>query len=274
MPELPEVETICRGLRQRIDAPSIIKAVQLNCGDFRVKVRPEEVQCLIGKKILQIRRRAKYLLFELEDYILVNHLGMTGTWRDFDPENVQKHDHFIIKFKNGKGLVFNDPRRFGLIQVLSRNQEKTWVASQRLGPEPLQNSEFNKVYLYEVSRLKKNKVKTWLMDQSVVVGVGNIYASEVLFRAGVSPIRTTNTLTKNECEKICHEVKLVLEQALQKGGSSLRDYYQASGQQGQFQREFQVYNRKGESCMKCKARKVENTIITGRSSYWCPGCQK
>ncbi len=271
MPELPEVETVCRGLEKILQNKPVIKRVRLLRKDLRFPIPPRLPRALSGEVIIGVRRRAKYLLFDTESVILLNHLGMTGSWRLLARnEELGKHDHCLIELADGRVLAFRDPRRFGLLDLIKPGQEAVHPRLKDLGVEPLDG--FSAELLLVKSRKRKVPIKVLLMNQKIVVGIGNIYASEVLFRAGVRPTRSSGTLTRGECARIVEAVKKVLVSAIRAGGSSIRDYRNLGGEEGGFQDQHLVYERAGEPCSICKTA-IKSKVMAGRSTYWCPRCQ-
>lgn len=275
MPELPEVETVKRGLNEVLHigkrkSPKITKVTRRR-ENIREVIPKSLEKDLVGRKILSITRRAKYLIFEFENGFLLNHLGMTGCWRVCEKGDVKNHDHFLMHLEKNKVLAYNDPRRFGLVTWCKANVE-SHKKIKDLGPEPLDNV-FNADYLFAKTRKVKTNIKTFLMNQKTVVGVGNIYASEALFSAGVRPQRLAHKVTRAECEKVVAETKVVLENAIKAGGSTISDFKQAGGESGYFQHQFHVYGKKGEACCKCK-KQIKQLVLGGRSSFYCPQCQK
>lgn len=276
MPELPEVETVKRSLEKvlQLPTPQRIHTIVLYRKNLRFAMpSAKKLQELFQSDILTIKRRAKYLIFETNrSQKFISHLGMTGTWRwvqgmnEMDFRKIkQTHDHISIQFEAGL-LVFNDPRRFGIFDYFDSKY------FDHLGPEPLETS-FNAEYLFAKTRGKSANVKSFIMNQEVVVGVGNIYASEALFRAGIRPTKMASRVTFRQCEELVFQIQKVLREAIKKGGSTISDFSHVDEQSGYFQHSFQVYDRQGEPCVKCKT-KIKNTILSGRSSYWCPSCQK
>ncbi|HVK60716.1 MAG TPA: bifunctional DNA-formamidopyrimidine glycosylase/DNA-(apurinic or apyrimidinic site) lyase [Bdellovibrionales bacterium] len=271
MPELPEVETVRRGLEEIVAKRPRIKKIRLLRKDIRFAIPRKLPQFFEGERIVGIRRRAKYLLIDTEHRSLLSHLGMTGSWRVLQGD-LDKHDHFLIELEDGRTLAFRDPRRFGIIDFVERGAEETHVRLKHLGPEPLDESAFTTDLFFKRSRKRKSAIKVFLMDQETVVGVGNIYASEVLFRSRVKPTKLTGKITKDEASRIVSNVRLVLEEAIEAGGSSISDYRKADGESGAFQDRFMVYDRKGEPCRVCKGP-IRSKVIGGRSTFWCPRCQ-
>lgn len=287
MPELPEVETLRRGLMPWIEGQKIV-GVQLNRPDLREPLPARMAARLTGARLLALRRRAKYLLADLSSgEVMLLHLGMSGRvllsgqalsaapLANYYHEHpaAQKHDHVVMDFENGVRLTFNDPRRFGLIDLFSAGAEVGHPRLAHLGPEPLA-PEFDGPALAARLKGKKGPVKPVLMDAGVLAGVGNIYASEALFRAGIHPERAAGGLSARECQRLAGAIRDVLEAALEAGGSSLRDFQQADGALGLFQHRFQVYDQEGAACQKprCKGQ-IAKIVQSGRASYFCPKCQ-
>ncbi len=274
MPELPEVETVRKGLNKllKLNKNSSFKVVKLEFLrlNLRNKMPKAKLRRLEGQILQPIVRRAKYLLFPTNKGILLNHLGMTGYWRLFDGE--QKHDHFKIHLSGGQVLVYNDPRRFGVIDFVDVNKESQSMWLKHLGPEPLLKS-FNANYLFESIKLRKAPIKNLIMDQKIVVGVGNIYASEALFLSKVNPMHPGGKLSKKRCAKLVESIKNILEQALKAGGSTIKDFKQAGGESGYFARQLKVYGRSGLTCTSCKAI-IKSKVLGGRNTFWCEACQK
>ncbi|MAE75122.1 MAG: DNA-formamidopyrimidine glycosylase [Bdellovibrionaceae bacterium] len=271
MPELPEVETVRRGLAELVAPNDFIKTVRVHRRDLRFPVPFRFEQSLAGQKIVGFRRRAKYLLWELDRGVFLSHLGMTGTWRR-NPSNSKLHDHLELQLGSGDRFVYNDPRRFGFVDYLEKPdwEDSKWF--RHLGPEPIDRSRFTGDHLYQRSRGKSTSLKAFLMDQRNVVGVGNIYASEALFLAGLRPTRKAGRLTKAQALSLVEEVHAVIQKAIEAGGTTLKDFRQAGGETGYFQQQLHVYGREGEACGVC-AVAIENVTITGRSSFFCPNCQ-
>ncbi|MEK7356910.1 MAG: bifunctional DNA-formamidopyrimidine glycosylase/DNA-(apurinic or apyrimidinic site) lyase, partial [Bdellovibrionota bacterium] len=247
--------------------------VRLTRKDIRFKIPKDFVAALEGHRFLGVRRRAKYLLFDTDDAILLSHLGMTGSWRVAEPNDESIHDHCFIELADGRTLVFRDPRRFGVLDLIRKAKHGKHKLLDHLGPEPLDEEVFNAQTLFEASRKRKVAVKVFIMNQEVVVGVGNIYASEALFRAKIPPRKAAGRLTKDECERLVNSIREVLRDAIRAGGSSIQDYRQASGESGSFQDSHRVYDRHDKPCVNC-GTKIRSRVMGGRSTYWCPTCQK
>lgn len=269
MPELPEVEVSRLGISPHLIGNSIQQVVVRN-PNLRWPV-PDEVRHLNNVIITNVRRRAKYLLIDTENGSIVLHLGMSGKLRVINADfPVQKHDHIDIVLNTGACLRFNDPRRFGACLWQSTNESLSQLNG--LGPEPL-SDEFTDRRLYELSRNKKGPVKNFIMDNSVVVGVGNIYACESLFMAGIDPRRAAGNISAARYKVLFGCIRKVLEQAIEQGGTTLKDFAQTDGKPGYFAQELAVYGRKGEACVRCDGE-VKSKVIGQRNTFFCPKCQK
>ncbi|MDX2072953.1 MAG: bifunctional DNA-formamidopyrimidine glycosylase/DNA-(apurinic or apyrimidinic site) lyase [Alphaproteobacteria bacterium] len=274
MPELPEVETVVRGLSASITG-SRIRAVRLRRKDLRFPFPRGFAAALAGARILGVSRRAKYLLFTLDnDYSIISHLGMSG--RFIIPalvagSGLSKHDHVIITLDDGRTLIYNDPRRFGVMTLVKTADATRHPLLRNLGPEPL-SSDFTASYLKAELLRRKGAVKPVLMDQKLVVGVGNIYASEALFLAGIDP-RMSAPKAAPEAALLVKSIRKVLRDAIASGGSSLRDFVHISGESGYFQHRFNVYGREGEPCFACKTP-LRGIRQAGRATFYCPKCQR
>ena len=272
MPELPEVETTRRGLEKTVRGQKIVH-VHVRRHDLRSAIPKNFAKAITGCIIREVRRRAKYLLIDLDSgKIILAHLGMSGSFTvqkkaGFTPRT---HDHVVIELKNNMLMVFNDPRRFGMIDVISSDNEATHTLLKNLGPEPLQK-EFNSAYLMQQLAKRKGPIKPVLMDQKLVVGVGNIYASEALYSSQISPFVPACELA-NKAPEIIRAIRTTLKAAINSGGSTLRDYVGVRNEGGYFQHEFKVYGRDGKPCFRC-ATMIETTVQAGRATYWCPQCQ-
>lgn len=271
MPELPEVETTRRGLAPHVcDRP--IAAVTVRERRLRWLVPAGLAGCLVGRSFRALRRRAKYLLFDAGDGTLLVHLGMSGSLRLLAAAApAGRHEHLDIVFSDGSMLRLRDPRRFGaVLWAPGRAEDHRLLAG--LGPEPL-GPDFHGAYLYQRSRGRRVAVKAFLMNQAIVVGVGNIYASEALFRAGIHPGRAAGRISRARYGGLADAVRETLDQAIAAGGTSLRDFVDGSGNPGYFVQELAVYGRAGEACPAC-GRPLAQAVIGQRSSFWCPGCQR
>jgi formamidopyrimidine-DNA glycosylase len=274
MPELPEVETIRRGLAVQLIGRSITE-VRVRQAQLRHLVDVSALQTqVVGLTITAVERRAKYLLMHLwPDRVLVWHLGMTGRlWVGPPIGHDAKHDHVIVHLGPDLEMRFHDPRRFGMCFLTTIVDLPHHPRMQHLGPEPL-SSAFTSLYLLERSRGLRKPVKNFLMDATVVVGVGNIYASESLFLAGLRPTREVGRLRYGHWERLCTAVKQVLQAALDNHGTTLSDYVDSTGRQGEFQNHLLVYGREGELCQR-DGRRIKRLVQAGRSSFYCPGCQR
>ena len=293
MPELPEVETVRRGLQPVMEGAKIVKA-EARRADLRFPFQPDFVARLQGQVVTGLGRRAKYLMADLASGdVLLMHLGMSGSFRVIKRDNAMQpgefhhprgkdtaHDHVLFRMSSGADIVFNDPRRFGYMKVIARNALDEEPLLRGLGPEPLGN-EFDAAMLAHACAGKITSLKAALLDQRVVAGLGNIYVCEALHRAHLSPRRLASTLATRKHEPTDHAERLVgaihtvLNDAIKAGGSSLRDHRQTSGELGYFQHSFKVYDREGEKCTtpRCGGT-IKRFTQNGRSTFWCPKCQK
>ena len=270
MPELPEVETTRRGLLPHV-AGRRVEHVLLRRPDLRWPIPREVEELLPEQRIDGIRRRAKYLLLDTAAGNALLHLGMSGSLRVLpDDTPVRAHDHVDIALDSGRVLRFNDPRRFGCLLWQAPGQVHPLLAE--LGPEPL-SDEFDGDYLFARSRGRSAPVKTFLMDQAVVVGVGNIYAAEALFMAGISPLREAGKVSRARYAALADAVKAILVHAIGRGGTTLRDFINPDGAPGYFEQELLVYGRAGEACRQC-GRVLKQAAIGQRASVWCGHCQR
>lgn len=269
MPELPEVETTLRGLKPHLQDQRI-SAVAVRESRLRWPV-PAAVRQAAGQRLVQMRRRGKYLLFELEKGGFIIHLGMSGSLRLAAGEAPRKHDHFDIELANGKCLRFNDPRRFGAFLWVDGDLD-AHVLIRHLGPEPLSPA-FTPEHLYERSRGRKTAVKNFIMNGQVVVGIGNIYASESLFMAGIHPRRAAGRVSLARYAGLREAIRDVLGRAIREGGTTLRDFVGAEGAPGYFAQQLLVYGRAGLGCFQCGGA-IRQAVIGQRSSYYCPVCQR
>ena len=283
MPELPEVETVRRGLAPAMTGQVIVRA-QINRPDLRWPFPPRMAERLNRQTVLGLRRRSKYLLADLSSgESLLIHLGMSGRILiSGDPLGhfvhdhpvPEKHDHVILYMDSGARITFNDPRRFGAMDLLATSQAESHTLLLRIGPEPLGNA-FYAPYLAAALAGRNTPIKSALLDQRIVAGLGNIYVCEALFRAGLSPRRKAKNVSVTRVAALVPIIRDVLSEAIEAGGSSLRDFRQADGELGYFQHRFDVYGREGEACRKqgCDAR-IARVVQSGRSSFYCPACQR
>jgi formamidopyrimidine-DNA glycosylase len=293
MPELPEVETVRRGLQPVMEGERIVKA-EARRKDLRFPFQKDFVARLTGQTVTSLGRRAKYLMADLASGdVLLMHLGMSGSFRVIEGEDTKTpgkfhhprsgdraHDHVVFHMSSGAAIVFNDPRRFGYMKIIARRALDDEPLLSGLGPEPLGN-EFDAAMLARSCANKKTTLKAALLDQRVVAGLGNIYVCEALFRSLLSPRRLAATLATKKAEPTDHAKRLVdaihavLNQAIKAGGSSLRDHRQTSGELGYFQHSFQVYDREGEKCQTAGCGGIVRRFTqNGRSTFWCPKCQR
>lgn len=273
MPELPEVETVRAGLAPQLLGRRITR-LQLMRPNLRIPFPGNLTESLEGAEILALERRAKYLLMHTNRaQTTIIHLGMSGKMllHPAAINDYHAHDHVIMSLSDGQMLVFNDARRFGLWTLAETPQMAAHPLLAHLGPEPL-DAAFDSAYLYAALQRRNGEIKPVIMDQKLVVGVGNIYASEALFMARIHPQRTANSLNKTECSRLVECIKTVLHAAIRSGGSTLRDYVRSSGEMGYFQHHFAVYGKAGRPCEHCQSP-VTQITQTGRSSFFCPQCQ-
>ena len=284
MPELPEVETICRGLEPAISG-KVITAVQQRRKDLRVPFPKNLKGKLEGRAILYIRRRAKYIVIGLGSAVsnqtveatLIIHLGMSGRIIIArEPYTPEKHDHLLLSFKGGTCIVLNDPRRFGMVLYNKGEDIEALQSFHKMGPEPLGNH-FHGESLYEALQKRSTSIKNALLNQHVVAGLGNIYVCEALFLAGIHPEENTRNISNRKADKLVRAIRDVLRQAIKAGGSTLKDYRKADGSLGYFQYAFAVYDREGQACPNCTCRAKEKVIRiqqAGRSTFFCAKKQK
>ncbi|WP_020594523.1 bifunctional DNA-formamidopyrimidine glycosylase/DNA-(apurinic or apyrimidinic site) lyase [Kiloniella laminariae] len=283
MPELPEVETVMRGLRPSLEGRLFRKVIQRR-DKLRFPLPENFAQRITGRRVVKLARRAKYVLIYLDDgMVFFFHLGMSGRMTilprvtsgeqrpDLDP-----HDHVIFETDEGEEIRYCDPRRFGMMDLVAEADLFQHKAFRDIGPEPLGNG-FNGPIFSDRLKNKKNSIKAALLDQRVVAGIGNIYACEALYLSRISPERSAGSVQGAEADLLATTIKSVLTRAIEAGGSSLRDYVQATGELGYFQHSWAVYGREGEPCRQC-GEETEASVITrvqqsGRSTFFCPGCQ-
>lgn len=285
MPELPEVETVRRGLAPALVGKRIARA-RTRRPDLRFPFPARFAARLKGRRVDALERRAKYMLAHLDDgNVWITHLGMTGRWSILGAERQPgdfyyseppdpAHTHVVIEMEQGARLEFNDPRRFGYMDLIAEDALEAHPWFKGIGPEPLGN-EFHLPYMKRVLAHKKTSIKAALLDQRIVAGLGNIYVVEALHRAGIAPTKEAGRIAAVRLERLYHAIRAVLEEAIEAGGSTISDYANADGAQGGFQHRFGVYNREGQRCANpaCGGTIVRATH-GGRSSFWCPRCQR
>jgi formamidopyrimidine-DNA glycosylase len=282
MPELPEVETVRCGLLPVMESQIITRA-EVNRPDLRWPLPERMAARLQGQRVLALRRRSKYILADLASgETLLIHLGMSGrmlisgaqvgSFHHHHPAP-QKHDHVVLHMSGGARITFNDARRFGAMDLMPTEDAENHPLLASLGPEPLGN-DFNESYLEAQLKGRKTPIKSALLDQRIVAGLGNIYVCETLYRARISPLRLAGSLPAKAVAGLVPLIRTVLSEAIEAGGSSLRDYRQADGELGYFQHSFQVYGREGQPCATAGCTgTVQRSVQSGRSSFWCPSCQ-
>ncbi len=270
MPELPEVETTCRGIAPYVEGQQV-HSIIVRQAKLRWPI-PLSLHELEGKKILSVRRCAKYILLQSTNGCAILHLGMSGSLRIIDASLApEKHDHIDIVLSTGKAIRLRDPRRFGAV-LWTRDDPLQHKLLSKLGSEPLSDA-FNAKFLYKMSRKRRVSVKQFIMNAQVVVGVGNIYASESLFMAGISPEIVAGNISLARYQKLVDSIKIVLASAIEQGGTTLRDFIQVEGKPGYFQQQLNVYARSGEKCSTCDTL-IKKITQGQRSSFYCPLCQK
>ena len=289
MPELPEVEVVKKSLEKSI-INLTIKNVKIYDRNLRYKVKNSETNKLIGLKFKKILRRSKYLLFYFDNNIvMIIHLGMTGKFFIMNKRKKKrdtgfhhnscdklddKHDHIVFTLTNELRLIYNDVRKFGFVKLTDKNNLQKNLHLKYLGPEPLEKS-FNFQYFKKYLKGKKRTIKNLLMDQKFVAGLGNIYVNEVLFFSEIKPKRKINTLQDIELKKIIANVKTILKKAIEFGGSSIKNFSGTTGKNGSFQQFFGVYGKEGKNCSNTDCKKIiKRIVLSNRSSFYCPKCQK
>ena len=283
MPELPEVETVRRGLAPAMEGQRITRA-QVNRPDLRWPFPSNMAGRLTGARVLALRRRSKYILADLDTReSLLIHLGMSGRMLvsgdplgQFVHEHPapEKHDHVVLDMENGARITFNDPRRFGAMDLMPTTTAEAHPLLASIGPEPLGNG-FSESHLVAVLKGRSMPIKSALLDQKIVAGLGNIYVCEALYRGGIHPSRRVNRIAERRIAALVPIIRAVLSEAIEAGGSSLRDFRQADGELGYFQHSFDVYGREGAPCKTpgCGDR-IRRIVQSGRSSFYCPTCQR
>ncbi|MDG4552175.1 MAG: bifunctional DNA-formamidopyrimidine glycosylase/DNA-(apurinic or apyrimidinic site) lyase [Candidatus Contendobacter sp.] len=271
MPELPEVETVRRGLAPHLTG-QVVTGVVVRQPRLRWPV-PEELSTqLPGQTIRRVERRAKYLLLRTDAGTAILHLGMTGRLRLLSADTpLRKHDHADLTLASGRCLRFNDSRRFGAL-LWTKEPPEQHPLLQALGPEPF-DAAFSGAYLRQRGQDRISAAKTFIMDNHVVVGVGNIYANEALFASGINPLRPAGRLTEAECDRLAVAIREILAEAIRQGGTTLRDFIGGDGEPGYFQQSLRVYDRHGLPCAAC-GRSIQRCRVGQRATYYCPGCQR
>ncbi|MFS0673043.1 DNA-formamidopyrimidine glycosylase [Ornithinibacillus sp. 179-J 7C1 HS] len=274
MPELPEVETI-RNTLKRFVLNRTIDEVNVYWG--KIIKKPDDVehfkQLLIGQTIQDIKRKGKFLLFELDNYTLISHLRMEGKYSvHYKDEPVKKHTHVIFSFTTEEELRYNDVRKFGTMHIVNKGEEFIQKPLNQLGPDPF-DEDFTADYFYKKLKSTNRSIKAVLLDQSIVAGLGNIYVDETLFKARVHPLRKANKLTKKEVQEIRKQAILTLEEAVAQGGTTIRSYVNSQGEMGMFQQELSVYGQENKECPNC-GKSITKMKVGGRGTHVCLNCQK
>ena len=288
MPELPEVEVVKRSLEKKIKN-MVFKKVTIRDGNLRYKVYKKEISKIIGLRINKVTRRSKFLIFHLNNYsLLLFHLGMTGKFFFINARQRKiktsfyynlnrydnKHDRLIFLLNKKQKLIYNDVRKFGFVKLVNKKDLKNNLHIRNLGPEPLEKN-YNFEYFKKFILMKKRNIKNIMMDQKFISGLGNIYVNEILFYSGIKPTRIAKNLKNFEIHKIVKFTKKILIEAIELGGSSIKDFSSENGKSGKFQQHFKVYSKKGEVCSNadCKSL-IKKIVISNRATFYCPKCQK
>lgn len=271
MPELPEVETTVQGISPHM-LNHKVSSVHVRESRMRWPIIETDVIKMLNHPITSIERRAKYILLHTQPGTLILHLGMSGSLRICPPElELKKHDHFIMEMSSGMEMRLHDPRRFGCV-LWHEGDIATHRLIKDLGPEPL-TDDFHAKYLIETTRNRKTTIKQHIMNNKFVVGVGNIYACEALFRSGIRPTKEAGKVSKNHLTQLTQEIKDVLSEAITQGGTTLRDFLNENGNPGYFKQRLNVYDREGEPCRTCGSE-VQKIVISARSTFYCSKCQR
>lgn len=272
LPELPEVETVRKTLKELVTAKTI-ENVTVNWPKMIKRDVDQFVDALKGQTIVDVRRRGKFLILDTDDFALVSHLRMEGKYGVYPKdEALDKHTHVIFHFTDGMELRYKDVRKFGTMHLYLKGEEFLSPPLNQLGPEPLTDEFVAEELALKLQKTSRN-IKATLLDQTTLVGLGNIYVDEALFRAGIHPERAANSLSEKEIKVLHKEIKDTLGEAVEKGGSTIRSYVNSQGQIGMFQLELFVYGRKGEPCKKC-GNSLEKKVVAGRGTHICPRCQR
>ncbi|MFB4162990.1 DNA-formamidopyrimidine glycosylase [Alteribacillus sp. JSM 102045] len=274
MPELPEVETVRQTLSKLVRGKKV-EQVEVSWPKIIKKPDDTEAFCLLlhGQEIQHIGRRGKFLTFQLDDYVLVSHLRMEGKYEMGDGLDPDKHTHVRFFFSDGTELRYKDVRKFGTMHLFPKGEEISALPLSQLGPEPFEDPAFTSDYLKETFQKTSRDVKTVLLDQRAVAGLGNIYVDEALFKAGIRPDAKASELSHSQMKKLHAKVEETIESAVKKGGSSVRSYVNGNGEMGMFQLELNVYGRQGEACTVCGSE-ILKTVVAGRGTHYCSSCQQ
>jgi formamidopyrimidine-DNA glycosylase len=272
MPELPEVETTVRGLEPLLLGERLARVATFRA-DLRRPFPVDLVQRLTGANVTRLSRRAKYGLIHTDrDDVMIFHLGMSGRWRTEGGE-AEKHDHLLLETAGGRRLYLHDPRRFGSVDLVAGDAETAFAPFRLLGPEPLSDV-LSAAYLARIFAGRRTPVKLALLDQHLIAGLGNIYVCEALNMAGIAPTRAAGEVSRARLPLLVDSIRSVLEAAIEAGGSSLRDFLHPDGSLGYFANDWRVYGREGEACPCLRGGRVERLVQGGRSTFFCPKCQR
>lgn len=280
MPELPEVEIVVRNLNEIVIGKKLI-GTHLWRKDVRFPIPDKVLQKIVSgdNKLIDIHRRAKFIVIEFAEYLIISHLGMTGAWSThkgvLSQYTPKKHDHLALGFEDGKGkelwLIYNDPRRFGFIHAIRKQDLKDYFADY--GFEPLDMNEKQIEELYQAAKKSKSPLKSFIMNQKNIVGVGNIYACEALFLAELNPFKLSSKVKKESFFRLIQEIKKNLKAAITKGGSSIKNYRNVNDEEGSFQKSHLVYGKEKAKCPRCKRGTIVRKVQAGRSTFFCNACQ-
>ncbi len=273
MPELPEVETVKETLKLKVIGKTITKCEIFHPNMIAYPTNSEFIKRIVGKQFTDIKRRGKWLVFYLDDYVLLSHLRMEGKYffKNKDLEKL-KHEHVIFTLNNKEELRYHDTRKFGRMYLYKEEELDTCKPLADLGYEPWDKN-LNSEYLMSKYKTKKLPIKTVLLDQSIITGIGNIYADEILFLSNLNPYTKCNELNKKDCNNIINNTKITLEKAIKQGGTTIRSYTSSEGVSGKFQHELYVHSKENHDCLTCND-KIIKVKIGGRGTYYCPKCQK
>lgn len=285
MPELPEVETVKCGIEPALMDQRIVR-VTTRVEKLRFPIPVDFVQSITGQRVMGLRRRSKYILIDLSnDRVILNHLGMSGSFRVYAPDETaedKKHDHVVLETDGGFRLHYNDPRRFGMMDVFDREEEATHPLLNSMGPEPLDDA-LTAAYLLARFKGRRTPIKSALLDQKHIAGLGNIYVCEALNRARINPKTSVGKISKPRLSRLVCEIKTVITEAIAAGGSSLKDHKKTDGTMGYFQHSFKAYNREGHACQNSQQTgevavpcggTIQRIVQSGRSTFYCPTCQR
>lgn len=277
MPELPEVTIVTENLKDIVDHKKLT-AIKLWRKDVRFPIPEKTLQKIISgeSKVLKIYRRAKFIVIEFAGFLIISHLGMTGAWSSFKGDlekyTPKKHDHLALRFGQRLWLIYSDPRRFGFVHAITKHDFAHYFSSYGFEPLDMTAKDIEKLFLK--AKKSKTPVKSFIMNQKNIVGVGNIYACEALFLAKISPFRWTSKIKKESFFRLISEIQKNLKQAILQGGSSIKNYRNVNEEEGDFQKSHQVYGKENQKCPRCKTGTIRRSVQAGRSTFFCSACQR